>query len=548
MTTSLSASNDIAGKSVLPAAGKYLSQTALVGLAYFVAGRLGLAVPYTSGNVSPVWPASGVALSALLLLGYRVWPGIALGALLVNLFSPIPHIAAAGLAVGNTLAALTGAFLLRRMPAFRLSLSRLIDVLQLIALGALASPLVSASIGVATLFASHVQPWSRIPWGWFIYWLGDAMGVLLIAPFVLTLSSLRPVHHRRIAELVILILTLTLACLVSFNDRLLGEVKHDVLAFGVFPFVIWAAIRLGMIGSSMALLVIATIATSETALGSGPFAQNSPFQNSALLQIYLAVLAISGLSLAAVIAEREQAEAERAQLIRDQVKQSELLRDLSWRLLQMQDEERRRIARELHDSVGQMVTAMGLNLSVVARSQNLSPEAAKAIEENTTLVEQMSREIRTLSHLLHPPLLDEVGLESALQWYVSGFGERSKIKVTLQLPSKLARLPAEMEISIFRVVQESLTNIYRHSGSATATVSIDYEAEMLKLSIEDWGKGIGAEKQSQFTSPGQTGVGIRGMRERVRQLGGSLQIESNGNGTRVVARFPIPDCSSANNN
>src|SRR5216684_2308290 len=188
MTTSLSASNDIAGKSVLPAAGKYVSQTALVGLAYFVAGRLGLAVPYTSGNVSPVWPASGVALSALLLLGYRVWPGIALGALLVNLFSPIPHIAAAGLAVGNTLAALTGAFLLRRMPAFRLSLSRLIDVLQLIALGALASPLVSASIGVATLFASHVQPWSAMPRAWFIYWLGDAMGVLLIAPFVLTLS------------------------------------------------------------------------------------------------------------------------------------------------------------------------------------------------------------------------------------------------------------------------------------------------------------------------------------------------------------------------
>src|ERR1700730_7452630 len=119
MTTSLSASNDIAGKSVLPAAGKYLSQTALICLVYFVAGRLGLAVPYASGNVSPVWPASGVALSALLLLGYRVWPGIALGALLVNLFSPIPHIAAAGLAVGNTLAAVTGAFLLRRMPAFR---------------------------------------------------------------------------------------------------------------------------------------------------------------------------------------------------------------------------------------------------------------------------------------------------------------------------------------------------------------------------------------------------------------------------------------------
>jgi signal transduction histidine kinase len=534
-----SATIEMAGKEHR-AFGKYLSQTALVCIAYFVAGRIGLAVPFTSGNVSPVWPAAGIALAAVLLFGYRVWPGIVLGAFLANLLSPIPHVAAAGLAVGNTLAALTGAFLLHRLPSFRTSLSRLIDVLALIAWGALVSPLVSATLGVATLFAAHVQPWRAVPLAWIIYWLGDAMGVLLIAPLLLTFSSLHALRRYRIPELATLIVLLALTCLVIFNDRLLGELKHDVLAFAVFPFVMWAAIRFKMVGSSFALLVIATIATSETAMGSGPFAQSFPFENSALLQIYLAVLAISGLSLAGVIGEREQVEAERIRLIGNQAEQAELLRDLSGRLLRMQDEERRRIARELHDSAGQIVTAIGLNLSVVASAQNLSPEASKAAAETVSLGEQLSREIRTMSYLLHPPLLDEAGLRAALQWYLSGFGERSKIEVSLQLPPELPRLAGELEISIFRVVQESLTNIYRHSGSPTATVTIEHDAETLQLSVEDSGRGMAVEKPSS-TPISQSGVGIRGMQERVRQLGGTFQIDSNVSGTRVIACFPMAE-------
>jgi integral membrane sensor domain MASE1 len=151
MTARLFDRKSSTGKPVLSKYGTYLRNTALVCIAYFASGRVGLAAPFTSGNVSPVWPASGIALSAVLLLGWRIWPGIALGAFLTNLLSPIPHIAAAGLALGNTLAALTGAFLLRRIPGFRHSLSRLMDILQLVTLGALTSPIVSASIGVATL-------------------------------------------------------------------------------------------------------------------------------------------------------------------------------------------------------------------------------------------------------------------------------------------------------------------------------------------------------------------------------------------------------------
>jgi integral membrane sensor domain MASE1 len=142
--------------------GTYLAQMAVVCAAYFVAGRIGLASPFTSGNISPVWPASGVALAAVLLCGGRVWPAIATGAFLVNYLSPIPHVAAVGLAAGNTLAALTGAFLLRQIPGFQRSLSRLRDVLGLIIFAALGSSMVSASIGVAVLFTTRVHAWSDL--------------------------------------------------------------------------------------------------------------------------------------------------------------------------------------------------------------------------------------------------------------------------------------------------------------------------------------------------------------------------------------------------
>jgi signal transduction histidine kinase len=153
-------------------------------------------------------------------------------------------------------------------------------------------------------------------------------------------------------------------------------------------------------------------------------------------------------------------------------------------------------------------------------------------------VEQVSAEIRTISHLLHPPLLDLAGLASALRWYVDGFSERSNIKVDLEIPADLGRLPSDMEIAIFRIVQECLTNIHRHSGSATATIRLHQEGERLIVQVEDRGKGIPAEKQQELES-GRGGVGFGGMRERVRQLGGTLEIQSQTSGTTVSATLKV---------
>jgi two-component system, NarL family, sensor kinase len=221
------------------------------------------------------------------------------------------------------------------------------------------------------------------------------------------------------------------------------------------------------------------------------------------------------------------------------------LRELTGKLLQTQDEERRRIARELHDGVGQLVVAMSMNLTnIVSEKEALSAEARQSLEQNQALIEQASREIRTMSHLLHPPPLDEVGLDSALRWYIDGFSDRSKITVDTMLASGFTEdLSRDMALSVFRIVQESLTNIHRHSESPTALVQIDRSPSEFTLVVEDEGKGMPAQIQSKFSSGELTGVGLRGMRERVRQFGGHLDVRSNGHGTRLMAVLPIPNVS-----
>ncbi|MFZ1930632.1 MAG: ATP-binding protein [Candidatus Sulfotelmatobacter sp.] len=214
--------------------------------------------------------------------------------------------------------------------------------------------------------------------------------------------------------------------------------------------------------------------------------------------------------------------------------------ELAARFQRMQDDERKRIARELHDSVGQLLAAIGMNISIVQlQSHKLDAEAARAVSENAMLVEQVSREIRTISHLLHPPLLDVAGLVSALRWYVDGFSERSKIKVELDIPADFGRLPDEVEIAIFRIVQECLTNIHRHSGSDSATIALAKENDSLTVQVKDNGKGIPKEKRRDLLESGRAGIGFGGMRERLRQLHGSLDIQSEGRGTTVIAKLKV---------
>jgi signal transduction histidine kinase len=217
------------------------------------------------------------------------------------------------------------------------------------------------------------------------------------------------------------------------------------------------------------------------------------------------------------------------------------LRTLSARLIAAQDEERRRIARDLHDSVGQMIAALSINNALVFQeAEKLTPEAADALSQNTALVEQLSKETRTISHLLHPPLLDQIGLLPAIKMFAEGFGERSNVKVTVDLSPEIGRLSPNAEISIFRVVQECLTNVYRHSESKTALIKMwPSEDKLLTLQVRDEGKGMPPSNRAFASAGTKQGVGLSGMRERVRELGGTLEIQSGENGTTVTASFPV---------
>ena len=668
---------------------QYLVRTATVFALYFTAGRLGLSAPFTSGNVSPVWPASGLALALVILWGHRTWPGLAAAAFFVNFLSPLPAVTCAAMATGNTLSALVGAFLIRRFVGGQLSLQKMQHVIVLLVLGAAVPPIVAASIGSTALLVTHIPAWSGFTSAWRIWWLGDAMGVLIVTPlFFAGWRALRIANLARAIELIVLIFGLLATCIAIFGGRLGLRVQDDVLAFLAFPFVIWAAIRFRTVGAPFTTFLIASIAVWGTAYGYGPFAKHTPLHDAILLQLFIAVTAITGLILGAVISEREEigeafeskqqllealeqaqtslqdahaqlenrvrertAELERRteqvleqatlldlandaimvrdsdgeisywnrgaerlygwsredvigkavhdvlktdfpqpfaeireQLLRAGYWQGELrhskrdgsritvasrwslwsnrrgkdcflelntdisafrraeesLRALSGRLLTLQDEERRRIARELHDSAGQITVALDINLaSILAESNALSPKAANAGREARELVRQLSNELRTISHLLHPPLLDEAGLQSAVSWFVDGFSERSKIAVSLDLTPDLGRFSPEVETAIFRIVQECLTNIHRHSGSQAAAIRIAQAQHEVQVEVRDQGKGMPSRENGGPRASRRTGVGIEGMRERVARLGGHFEIRSDETGTTVFATVPL---------
>ena len=221
-------------------------------------------------------------------------------------------------------------------------------------------------------------------------------------------------------------------------------------------------------------------------------------------------------------------------------RREEQLRHLSVRLMTMQDAERRRIARELHDSAGQTLAAIKMALASLKFSDPNNAILSRQLESVNALVDDALREIRTTSYLLHPPLLDEIGIASAARWFVEGFAQRSGIQVTCDIAQGIERTARDCELVLFRVLQESLTNVHRHAGASIASVRLWLDTDHLNLEVADNGSGISKERQAHLScTAGSTGVGIAGMRARVHELGGCLDIASDNTGTIVMAKVPM---------
>jgi signal transduction histidine kinase len=344
---------------------------------------------------------------------------------------------------------------------------------------------------------------------------------------LMTLSVLLPVHAWRLAQ---------------------AETIEYIVASLIVAFSAWH------IGTGPAIFSVSIVVAIQYSFYSQALAYHSPSLRQ-LLTLLVFVLASSAVLVMGETRRRineslKRGQAELELRVKERTAQLDLangnLRDLSARLLQMQDEERRRIARELHDSVGQLLVGLSLNMSTVRAEIERLTKAAAVLSDSENLIQEMSKEVRTISHLLHPPLLDEAGLASAIRWYIDGFAQRSHIKVELDCPNDFGRLPRDVETAMFRVVQESLTNIHRHSGSLVAQIRCRRIHERVLVEVQDQGTGIPAEKIAMLASVGTPGVGIRGMRERVRQLGGDLEITSDSKGTTVAARLPVLDSPQVN--
>jgi signal transduction histidine kinase len=230
------------------------------------------------------------------------------------------------------------------------------------------------------------------------------------------------------------------------------------------------------------------------------------------------------------------------------------LQNLSQRLLKVQDEERRKLARDLHDSTGQTLAALKISISFLQDRCRQDSSTLSLIADVEALANQAIDEIRTTSYLLHPPLLDEVGFRSAAEWYVEGFAKRSGISVTMDLATDRTRLPIAIETALFRVLQEALTNVHRHSGASRVSVSFRRQPAMAILEVRDFGRGIAPERLARLrAASAETGVGMAGMRERLNELDGRVEIESDDHGTTIRAIAPLPsvvqfapiDCAQA---
>ena len=273
--------------------------------AYFIAGKVGLAVPFTVGNVSPIWPAAGVALGAILLLGRHVWLGIALGAFLVNFFSPISHTAALIICVGNTLGPLVSASLLRRKSIT--SIRRLTDVFSLTCFAGVGVA-IGALIGPPVLYLTGTRTWNDVLPAMAVWWIGDLLGCLLIVPLIVNFGDLKTKRH--LPELLLLVACLLVASQVLFRQN---TVVGSVFGFALMPFIIWGAVRFSIGGAALASCLISAFAVWVTGRGSGPFAVYGTWAHHVeALQMFMGVISISGLCLAAVIAERDTVEEARA--------------------------------------------------------------------------------------------------------------------------------------------------------------------------------------------------------------------------------------------
>ncbi|HET9246866.1 MAG TPA: MASE1 domain-containing protein [Xanthobacteraceae bacterium] len=516
-----------------------LQGPALVSLIYFLGAEAAFYIGTLSDRIFALfWPPNVVLFCALLIAPQRRWwlyiaaafPAHVIAELGVGMPAPQLLVAFAT----NCMVALLNAYGVRRFVGDPPWFGTFKKASLYIIIAAGVSPALSALGGafVPILGGGALANY----WIYWAHWyVANALPNLTIGPVFLIWFARGKrwgtwVRSRRHIEPAILAALLLGTCIITTQiGGWTTSAFLPLLLFAPLPFVLWAAVRYGEKGASGAILLVTIVLTWRTLHGSGLLLDEDPERSVLALQLFLTGLSIPVLLLGALIDELRGTE--------------RTMRELAISVVRAQDEERRRIARDLHDSTGQNLIAATL---LLGRIEDVVPAAAKPIlGQLEETLQQSIREVRTVSYLLHPPLLDEVGLGPALRCYVDGYSQRSGLAVDLDVAPDVDRLPPDTELAVFRIVQEALTNVSRHSRSPTARIRLARETASdgsnIVLTIEDAGRGMPAISNARALigrKLGARGVGLASMRERLHQLGGSLEIESAVG--RTVVRAIIP--------
>jgi two-component system, NarL family, sensor histidine kinase FusK len=533
--------------------------TASVFLLYLASAKLGLKYAVIGHTVTLLWPPSGVALAATLIGGYRLWPGIALGAFIANVETGVPFLTLAIITLGNTMEPLCGALLLRRQNNFSVKLDKVSDVFALVLLAAFISTILGASLGTLGLFVGGKIAVADLWPTWIAWWLGDGMGVLVISPVLLIGSSVvrsLPLLFSltKTLEVLVLIVALTVIGQIIFGDLALAGPGHFQVSLSMFPFAIWSALRFGSIGAAGVTLIASLLAINGTVQGTGPFALHKEMDSLILWCLFADIMAITGLLLAAVNSGREKAllalKGSNENLERQVQKRTDELRRINMELhtalterrrMQMEmdqisEERQKMIGQELHDGLGQQLTGIAFLVSSLHETLGAksAPETLIARQIKDLLAEAMSV-VRSLSHGLYPVVLENSNFPSALRHLAEFAQSASDVQCSVRCTTAANLIDRNIALNLYRIAQESVCNALRHSEAERIKIKLSVVDEQYLLSVEDNGRGVSDQNMKASAT-----LGLRSMHCRADLIGAAIEVYENpSGGTTIVVTGPM---------
>jgi signal transduction histidine kinase len=499
---------------------RFLAGVVLLGLAYFGAAKLGQTLRYTA-SVSAIWPPAGLGIAALYLWGLRWWPGIFLGELLVNGQLLVDHTSLplgslVGQQAGNMAEIIVGAWLLRRLIGPRAMLDHVQQVGGMVVAAGVATA-ISATVGSISMLAGGVIELSELPTFWRTWFLGDTSGALVVIPLILTWRDPRAAWLRmRNAEGLLLIALVV--CLAAIAVASAGPVLYLI-----FPVVIWAAFRFGPPGVALAVAINAGLTIGITAHNTGVFFSQPIDERTVSTQLYIFVVALTGLFLSAAVSERERSAAEAAEAKR--------------RVAERALEERRRIARDLHDSVAQALFSSVLHTraaqkALIDEGGSLSGSLGEKLSTINELTKRAQLEMRRFIFEWGPESGD--GLVPAFERYASTLAGDDGLEVEVEGPESALPLSRTCQIQLYGIAREALTNVVKHAGVASARLHLEVGKDHVTLEIEDHGRGFDLEESHDGH------YGLASMRSRAEEIDGVLEIATApGRGSLVRVKVPV---------